>query len=105
MIHDRPGVRLDPAGMARLLQSREVGSEALKVGRNLQSTAERLAPKTSGNYSRSFQTRRRQVPTLSRRGGASLRAGAEVTNTAPHANRVEASRNVLQRAAKQTRSR
>lgn len=105
MIHDRPGVLLDKAGMAEFLLSREVGMASLQAGRNIQSTAERLAPKTSGSYSRSFQTRSRLVPTLNPRLGTTIRAGAEVTNTAPYAARVEASRGVLQRAAKQTRSR
>ena len=99
MIQDRPGVRLDSAGMAKLLQSREVGEAMANTGHRIESTAQSSYPKQV------FDTRRRQVPTLSRRGGASMRAGAEVSTLPEHWGRLTPSVNALQQAAKQARSR
>lgn len=98
MIHDRHGVRLDQAGMTKLLQSREVGDAMADTGHRVESIAQRLYPKQV------FDTRQRQVATLSRRGGASRRAGAEVATLPEHWGRLTPSVDALQQAAKRARS-
>lgn len=99
MIHDRPGVRLDTEGMAKLLQSREVGDAMVDAGYRVESTAQSLYPKQV------FDTRRRQVATLSPRyGGTSRRAGAEVSTLPEHWGRLTPSVDALQQAAKRSRS-
>lgn len=99
----RPGFTPDRAGVRRLHQSPEVGAASLRAAEAVQSTGEALAPVDTGEYQRSFSSRRESVPTLSRLGGNYNRAGAIVENTAGHAAVVEARNQVLSRAAAQAR--
>jgi hypothetical protein len=101
---DPSGFQPDHAAVARFLNSDDVSKAMLNAGQRVQRTAESIAPRgRSGSYASSFHTNAQQVPTLSRTGGASIRAGAAVTNSSPQAGQVEKSRHVLKRAARQAK--
>lgn len=97
---DREGFQPDHDGIRQLMASPIVGNGSLNAARTVQRAAEAIAPRSSGTYARSFQSRPSRTPTLTARGGMEVRAGAVVENTAPHAASVEARNHVLTRAAK-----
>lgn len=94
----RPGYTPDHAEQAALLRSRAIGDEMLRQAEQVRFQAINSAPADTGEYRRSFRSTQALVPTLSRTGGVSMRAGAVVSNSAPYAAAVEARHHTLARA-------
>lgn len=101
---DREGFVPNPAGMERLLRSRPVQAATVRSAETIAGTARSIAPRDTGEYAGSFRTRPVQIPTLTRGGGKTIRAGAAVENTAPHALVVEGRNHVLARSARGIRT-